>query len=105
MAVMNRARPTGPDGDTCQVIGTAETKSNSTTATELRASARRKRATPAATTAISHAKPPVSSKVRIRELPVKSSTRRAPVARSAAGSPFDLLDENAGVEPDQDLER
>ena len=35
---MNRARPTGPDGDTCQVIGTAETKSNSTTATELRAS-------------------------------------------------------------------
>ena len=102
---MNSARPTGPDGDTCQVISTAETKSNSTTATELRASARRKRATPAATTAISHAKPPVSSKVRIRELPVKSSTRRAPVARSAAGSPFDLLDENAGAEPDQDLER
>lgn len=46
---MNSARPTGPDGDTCQVISTAETKSNSTTATELRASARRKRATPAAT--------------------------------------------------------
>ncbi len=33
--MMKRARPTGPNGGTCQVIGTAETKSNSTTATEL----------------------------------------------------------------------
>jgi hypothetical protein len=53
--MMKRAIPTGPNGGTCQAIGTAEITSNSTTATELRASARRNRATPAATTAISHA--------------------------------------------------
>jgi hypothetical protein len=104
MAVMNRARPTGPDGGTCQVIGTAETKSNSTTATELRASARRKRATPAATTAISHAKPPVSSKVQV-------GAAGEILDQTCAGGPLrcrkpiDLLDENAGAEPDQDLER
>jgi hypothetical protein len=86
--MMKRARPTGPNGGTCQTIGTAESKSKSTTATELRASARRNRATPAPTTVISHAKPPISSKARIRELPVKSSTSCAPVARSAAGSPL-----------------
>ncbi len=45
-AAIKRARPTGPNGGTCHVIGTAETTSNSTTATELRASARRNRATP-----------------------------------------------------------
>ena len=103
--MMKRTRPTGPNGGTCQVIGTAETKSNSTTATELRASARRNSATPAATTAISHAKLPISSNARMRELPVKSSTSRAPVARSACRKPIDLLDENAGAEPDQDLKR
>ena len=97
MAVMKSARPTGPNGGTCQVIGTAETTSNSTTATELGASDRRNKATPAATTAISHAKPPISSKVRMRELPVKSSTSCAPVARSAAESRFHLVDEDAGA--------
>ena len=50
--MMKRARPTGPNGGTCQTMGTAESKTKSTTATELRASARRNRATPAATTAI-----------------------------------------------------
>ena len=86
--MMNRASPTGPNGGTCQTIGTAEIKSNSMTASELRASARRNRATAAATTAISHAKPPISSKAPMRELSVKSSTSCAPVARSAAGSPL-----------------
>ena len=57
------------------------------------------------TTAISHAKPPISSKARMRELPVKSSTSRAPVARSASGSPLTCVDEDAGAEPDQDLPR
>jgi hypothetical protein len=38
MAIMKRVRPTGPNGGTCHVIGTAEARSSSTTATELRAS-------------------------------------------------------------------
>jgi hypothetical protein len=34
---MKRARPTGPNGGTWQTVGTAESKSKGTIATELRA--------------------------------------------------------------------
>ena len=58
----------------------------SRTATELRGSARRNRATPAATTAIYHAKPPISSKARMRELPVipRPALRRSPARQQEA---------------------
>ena len=63
---MNMVRPTGPKGVTWKVMGTADSTSRSTTATERPPSARGDRATAAAMAAKIHpALPTVSNTVMI----------------------------------------
>ena len=99
------ARPTGPNGGTCQTIGTAEIKSNSMTASELRASAppeqgdrgRDHRDQPCETADQLEG----ANEGATREILYQLRPRRPLGCRK----PIDLVDENAGAEPDQDLPR
>ena len=100
-AAMNRARPTCPNGVTCQPIGIAA--STRRTGTASGASARRQRAIPVAVRTTSNEAVPISSNAARNPLSAYPSIAVAAAGRSRRRQSVDLVGEQAHSDADQRL--